>query len=118
MLFIRYLNPLNSGKEGPYDSFFAGLVGGYTVFGKGRQGSVNKQVPHLPTPANLSSISQTNSLCQDRDLCLRARHARPRPPLRLHTIAFHPSPNSPNTAPLPRNPRKDKSERMAGLRES
>lgn len=44
MLLIRYTNPMNSGKEGAYDSFFAGLVGGYTVFGKGRQGSVNKQV--------------------------------------------------------------------------
>jgi len=44
MLLIRYANPMNGGKEGAYDSFFAGLVGGYTVFGKGRQGSVNKQI--------------------------------------------------------------------------
>jgi len=44
MLLIRYLNPMNGGKEGPYDTFFAGLIGGYAVFGRGRQGSVNKQV--------------------------------------------------------------------------
>jgi len=44
MLLIRYLNPANSGKESPYDSFFAGLIGGYTVFGRGKQGSVNKQI--------------------------------------------------------------------------
>jgi peroxisomal membrane protein 4 len=53
MLLIRYLNPINSGKEGPYDTFFAGLIGGYAVFGRGRQGSVNKQVqihePPLPS---------------------------------------------------------------------
>jgi len=44
MLLIRYANPMNGGKEGAYDSFFAGLVGGYTVFGKGKQGSVSKQI--------------------------------------------------------------------------
>jgi peroxisomal membrane protein 4 len=52
MLLIRYLNPMNSGKEGPYDTFFAGLIGGYAVFGRGRQGSVNKQVQtHGPVTA-------------------------------------------------------------------
>src|SRR5579871_5113548 len=52
MLLIRYLNPMNSGKEGPYDTFFAGLIGGYAVFGRGRQGSVNKQVQiHEPVTA-------------------------------------------------------------------
>ena len=38
---------MNGGKEGAYDSFFAGLVGGYTVFGKGKQGSVSKQVRRI-----------------------------------------------------------------------
>src|SRR5271155_474694 len=54
MLLIRYLNPMNSGKEGPYDTFFAGLIGGYAVFGRGRQGSVNKQVtdPRTPLPSH------------------------------------------------------------------
>jgi len=36
------------GKEGPYDTFFAGLLGGYLVFGrrskKGRVSSVSKQI--------------------------------------------------------------------------
>jgi len=42
MLILRLLNP--SSKEGPYDTFVAGLVGGYTVFGRGKQGSVNQQI--------------------------------------------------------------------------
>jgi hypothetical protein len=32
-----------SGKERPYDSFIAGLLGGYTVFGRSRS-SVNQQI--------------------------------------------------------------------------
>jgi peroxisomal membrane protein 4 len=36
------------GKEGPFDTFFAGLVGGYLVFGrrskKGHVSSVSKQI--------------------------------------------------------------------------
>jgi peroxisomal membrane protein 4 len=66
MLLIRYLNPMNNGKEGSYDTFFAGLIGGYAVFGRGRQGSVNKQVqiheprwPHITSPSS-ASISQTD----------------------------------------------------------
>jgi peroxisomal membrane protein 4 len=46
MLILRLLNPMAPGKEGPYDTFFSGLVGGYYVFGKGRAGSssVNQQI--------------------------------------------------------------------------
>ncbi|KAK5144859.1 hypothetical protein LTR04_001457 [Oleoguttula sp. CCFEE 6159] len=33
-----------SAKEGQYDTFVAGLVGGYTVFGRGIQSSVNQQI--------------------------------------------------------------------------
>ena len=37
-----------SGKEGPYDTFFAGLLGGYVVFGRrskrGHVSSVSKQI--------------------------------------------------------------------------
>jgi Tim17/Tim22/Tim23/Pmp24 family len=44
MLLLRMLNPTRPGKEGRYDTFLAGLLGGYTVFGRGRQGSVNQQV--------------------------------------------------------------------------
>lgn len=43
MLALRYLNPTTRGKEGQYDTFFAGLLGGYVVFGSGKQGSVNQQ---------------------------------------------------------------------------
>ncbi|KIV85369.1 hypothetical protein, variant [Exophiala sideris] len=44
MLLLRLLNPTNPGKEGPYDTFFAGLAGGYTVFGRGSSGGVNQQI--------------------------------------------------------------------------
>jgi len=43
---LRHLSPLNSGKEGRYDTFLAGLIGGYAVFGRGKgaQSSVNQQI--------------------------------------------------------------------------
>jgi len=44
MLVLRMLNPSRPGKEGPYDTFFAGLMGGYAVFGRAKQGSVNQQI--------------------------------------------------------------------------
>ncbi|KAI9819525.1 MAG: hypothetical protein M1827_006974 [Pycnora praestabilis] len=48
MLLLRYLptDPYSSTscKEGPYDTFVAGLIGGYTVFGRGIQSSVNQQI--------------------------------------------------------------------------
>lgn len=43
MIALRNINPAGAGKEGRYDSFFAGLLGGYAVFGR-QQGSVSKQV--------------------------------------------------------------------------
>ena len=43
MIVLRNLNLSEAGKEGRYDSFFAGLIGGYTVFGRNR-GSVSQQV--------------------------------------------------------------------------
>ncbi len=44
MLLQRHMNPANGGKEGRYDTFVAGLIGGYTVFGRGIQSSVNQQI--------------------------------------------------------------------------
>jgi peroxisomal membrane protein 4 len=38
------LQRLNQGKQGYYDSFWAGLFGGYAVFGRGKQSSVNQQI--------------------------------------------------------------------------
>ncbi|OJD14871.1 hypothetical protein AJ78_04818 [Emergomyces pasteurianus Ep9510] len=43
MLALRYLGPSGWGKEGPYDTFVAGLLGGYLVFGKS-PGSVSQQI--------------------------------------------------------------------------
>jgi hypothetical protein len=42
MLFLRHLH--EDGKEARYDSFLAGLLGGYLVFGRGKQSSVNEQI--------------------------------------------------------------------------
>jgi peroxisomal membrane protein 4 len=42
MIAMKYLNP-SGPKEGPYDTFFAGLLGGYVVFGR-KPGSVSQQV--------------------------------------------------------------------------
>jgi peroxisomal membrane protein 4 len=44
MLILRMLNPTKPGREGPYDAFFAGLTGGYIVFGRGKKGSIDQQI--------------------------------------------------------------------------
>ncbi|KAJ4164235.1 hypothetical protein LMH87_005918 [Akanthomyces muscarius] len=46
MLALKYYGP-TPGKEGPYDSFFAGLLGGYMVFGQ-----------RSPRTGKISSVSQ------------------------------------------------------------
>jgi hypothetical protein len=43
-LSMLTLRQLNSGKEGHYDTFFSGLAGGYFVFGRSMQSSVNQQI--------------------------------------------------------------------------
>ncbi|KAJ5899868.1 hypothetical protein N7495_004612 [Penicillium taxi] len=43
MIVLRNINPTSAGKESRYDSFFAGLMGGYTVFGR-QEGSISKQI--------------------------------------------------------------------------
>lgn len=47
MIVLRNISPAASGKEGRYDSFFAGLLGGYAVFGRQR-GSISQQVCRYP----------------------------------------------------------------------
>lgn len=44
MLVLSLLNPKRPGKEGSYDTFFAGALGGYTVFGRGNPGPVKQQI--------------------------------------------------------------------------
>ncbi|KAG6313874.1 hypothetical protein E4U44_002215 [Claviceps purpurea] len=46
MLALRYFGP-NQGKEGPYDAFLGGLLGGYIVFGQ-----------RSPRSGKISSVSQ------------------------------------------------------------
>jgi len=47
MLLLKHVGN-DPGKEGPFDTFFAGLTGGYLVFGrrskKGHVSSVSKQI--------------------------------------------------------------------------
>lgn len=43
MLVLSLLNPKKPGKEGPYDAFFAGALGGYYVFGR-YYNSVKQQI--------------------------------------------------------------------------
>jgi peroxisomal membrane protein 4 len=47
MLLLKHMGS-EPGKEGPYDTFFAGLLGGYLVFGRrskrGHVSSVSKQI--------------------------------------------------------------------------
>ncbi|KAL4883776.1 Tim17/Tim22/Tim23/Pmp24 family-domain-containing protein [Aspergillus karnatakaensis] len=43
MIGLRNINPAGAGKEGQYDSFFAGLMGGYAVFGR-RKSSITQQI--------------------------------------------------------------------------
>ncbi|KAL2001142.1 hypothetical protein VTN02DRAFT_2188 [Thermoascus thermophilus] len=43
MIALRNLNPAGAGKEGRYDSFVAGLLGGYVVFGR-NPGSISQQI--------------------------------------------------------------------------
>lgn len=58
MLVLRNISPAGSGKEGRYDSFFAGLLGGYAVFGRQR-GSISQQVgiPSLERRGNMTDSS-------------------------------------------------------------
>ncbi|GAB1203513.1 hypothetical protein APSETT445_002148 [Aspergillus pseudonomiae] len=43
MLVLRNVNPSGVGKEGRFDSFFAGLLGGYAVFGRNKT-SITQQI--------------------------------------------------------------------------
>ena len=47
MLLLRHFPRApasTASKEAPYDTFLAGLIGGYAVFGRGYQSSVNQQI--------------------------------------------------------------------------
>ncbi|GAB1194483.1 hypothetical protein APSETT444_003729 [Aspergillus pseudonomiae] len=48
MLVLRNVNPSGVGKEGRFDSFFAGLLGGYAVFGRNKT-SITQQVRTMNT---------------------------------------------------------------------
>jgi peroxisomal membrane protein 4 len=55
MLLLKHMGD-NKGKEGPYDTFFAGLLGGYLVFGRrskrGHVSSVSKQIVIFSKPSS------------------------------------------------------------------
>lgn len=72
MLLLRYRGPNGWGKEGPYDAFVAGLLGGYFVFARS-PGPVSQQVSNRPRglfPA-VSVFADVESL--DCDIRVRAR---------------------------------------------
>ena len=54
MILLRNINPGGAGKEGRYDSFFAGLLGGYAVFGR-QPGSISQQV-RIATPRYVGGL--------------------------------------------------------------
>ena len=73
MLFLKKFGA-TPGKEGPYDTFFAGLLGGYLVFGRrskrGHVSSVSKQIVIFGKP-QVSSLSTSVllELVADKSLC-------------------------------------------------
>lgn len=44
MLLLHHKSLSSKAREGRYDTFLAGLIGGYAVFGRGSQSSVNQQI--------------------------------------------------------------------------
>lgn len=70
MIVLRSVNPTAVGKEGRYDSFFAGALGGYAVFGR-RKTSVTQQVWQLLLRCNFVAWNRlANSGLADCHLCL------------------------------------------------
>jgi hypothetical protein len=57
MILLRNI-PGGAGKEGRYDSFFAGLLGGYAVFGR-QPGSISQQVCDLDFPLIVETIQSS-----------------------------------------------------------
>lgn len=121
MLVLRNINPAGSGKEGRYDSFFAGLLGGYAVFGR-QPGSISQQVgiPLLRTDrtggnGHIPSLTTNRPrmlIIPDRHLRVRTRDALPRQTL-------HPTRHAPALLPhQPRSPHPNHQQRLARLRQS
>jgi peroxisomal membrane protein 4 len=73
MLLLRYMGS-EPGKEGPYDTFFAGLLGGYVVFGRrskrGHISSVSKQIVIFGEQSFPGLIYPSNELqCSHASFC-------------------------------------------------
>lgn len=56
MWALKYIGPTGWGKEGPYDTFLAGLLGGYLVFGRS-PGDVSLQVSTLNLPPKVHHLT-------------------------------------------------------------
>ena len=70
MLILKHMGS-DPGKEGPFDTFFAGLLGGYLVFGRrskrGHISSVSKQIVIFGREAfSHSMLASTHSLQYSR----------------------------------------------------
>jgi hypothetical protein len=74
MLLLKHMGN-EPGKEGPYDTFFSGLLGGYLVFGrrskKGHVSSVSKQIVifgKMQCSLLFSGANKPNSVCKSDTL--------------------------------------------------
>lgn len=106
MIVLRNLNFADRGKESRYDSFFAGLLGGYAVFGR-QPGSVSQQVSIHEKKEILQEVSR----CLDCHLCLRASNA-------LSRQTRRPTQHAPPLLPhYSRGPRLYHKQRLARLRQ-
>lgn len=71
MVVMRHLH---SGKEEPHDAFVAGLVGGWLVFGRGKQSSVNQQIVmyvFARVAIGLAKLSVQRGVVPDQDGTIR-----------------------------------------------
>ena len=74
-LAMLVLNHLHGGKEEGHDAFAAGLIGGYLVFGRGKQSSVNQQIVmyvFARVAIGLAKLSVQQGVVPDRDGSVRA----------------------------------------------
>lgn len=79
MVVLRNVNLTASPKEGPYDTFVAGLLGGYVVFGR-NSGSISQQVRIALQETMSKEVYlevKLTILSVDRDLCVRESYACP-----------------------------------------
>lgn len=89
---------LNGGKSRNSDTFFAGLIGGFLVFGE--RTAINEQV-HIPSPAfpfalQCTHISAPGRSCSTSSPVSSPPSSRGTAPLRARAARRHPRPAAPH----------------------